>query len=40
MFLLGAILIFLAFVGVVILEQLGTWDPIWKFLKKSFPRLD
>ena len=34
MFLLGAVIIVLGFVGVAILEQLGAWDPIWAKIKK------
>ena len=34
MFVLGAILIILGFVGVAILEHLGAWDPAWKGIKK------
>lgn len=34
MFLLGAVVIVLGFVGVAILEHLGAWDPIWAKIKK------
>ena len=38
MFLLGAVLIFISFVGVVILEQFGAWDPVWTFLKGLYSK--
>jgi len=36
MFIVGAVFILLAFIGVTILEHYGAWDPVWVAIKTTF----
>ena len=36
MFIVGAVFIVLAFIGVTILEHYGAWDPVWAAIKSAF----